>query len=202
MNAPLEIEVKFLVRDREEIRKTILSLGAESLGRVFEKNTVYDDDAQSLRRQGRLLRLRVDRRALLTTKEPPERPDPDVKVYIENEVSVDDPEAMDRILRCLGFSPRLVYEKWREEFTLEKARLMLDELPFGCFLEIEADRDAIRSLAGRIALPWEQRIKKTYLALFADVKTRKGLAFTDLSFENFAGINVAPEEMLDLWQQE
>ncbi|MEW5734770.1 MAG: class IV adenylate cyclase [Thermodesulfobacteriota bacterium] len=199
MKGPIETEVKFFLLEPEEIRCRLHAFGAESLGRIFERNTVYDDGKESLRKRGGLLRLRRDRKILLTSKQPPEKPDPDVKAFLENEIEVSDADATERILAFLGFFPRLVYEKWREEFVLPDARAMLDELPFGPFLEIEAPPERIRDLANQLGMPWERRIRKTYLDLFAEAKKNLGLSFADLTFENFAASPDATRKMRPVW---
>ena len=42
------------------------------------------------------------------------------------------------------------YEKYRETFTLEGAEIVLDELPVGNFMEIEATREQIRSITAAL----------------------------------------------------
>jgi adenylate cyclase class 2 len=182
---PLEIEVKFLIEDRRQALKKILALGAVSEGRVFESNVRFDDREDSLMRQGALLRLRRDTRAILTHKSKPARPDGRFKVYNEREVEVSDFAAMQQILESLGFHPRQIYEKWRETFKLDHAHLCLDEMPFGVFLEIEADPDEIQGIAAALGLAWRRRILMTYLQIFASLKEALALPFSDLTFANF-----------------
>ena len=64
-----EIEAKFYVRDLERIRKSLDSLGAHVIQpRVLEINLRFDLPDGSLRRDGRVLRLRRDSEAKLTYK--------------------------------------------------------------------------------------------------------------------------------------
>ncbi len=46
----------------------------------------------------------------------------------------------------MGFMPALVYEKRRETWTLGKTEIVIDELPFGLFMEIEGDESGIREV--------------------------------------------------------
>lgn len=188
---PLEIEVKFYLPESPSIRNRILALGATSRGRVFETNIVFDDAAGTLRRSHRLLRLRSDGENRLTFKAPPREPQKtDFKVRQETEVIVGDFTAMHRILTALGYCRETVYEKWRETFELHGAHLCVDTLPFGRFLEIEADGETIRDLAGRLGFDWKKRILLNYHALFEQVRQRENLGFSDITFDHFKGLEI------------
>lgn len=188
---PLEIEVKFYLPEIPSLRNRILALGARSRGRIFETNIVFDDENRSLRQAHRLLRLRSDGENRLTFKSPPSEPQgTDFKIRQETEVTVGDFGAMHRILTALGYVRETVYEKWRETFELHGAHLCIDTLPFGRFLEIEAEGKTIRDLAGRLGFAWEKRILLNYHALFELVKKRENLGFTDITFDHFKGLAI------------
>lgn len=103
----------------------------------------------------------------------------------EIEVSVSDFNAMDQILRTIGFHPAQTYEKWRETFLLDGAELCLDTMPFGDFLEIEGTPDQVKSISAALALSWEKRILANYLSIFAMIKEKEPLTFNDITFDNF-----------------
>jgi hypothetical protein len=44
-----------------------------------------------------------------------------------------------------------------------------------------------------LGLDWERRILDSYIMLFDRLRERLGLAFRDLSFENFEGLTVTGE---------
>ena len=75
-----------------------------------------------------------------------------IKHQCEDETSVDDPDAMELILDALGFCPALVYEKRRETWTLGKAEIVIDELPYGLFMEIEGTENDIRDVESKLAI--------------------------------------------------
>lgn len=192
---PLEIEVKFHLADIAAMRSNIRTLNPESRGRVFERNLIFDDARSSLRRSRRLLRLRRDRENRITFKMPSDRsPSTEFKVRRELEIGVDDFDAARRIIHALGYRREIVYEKWRETFLLEGVHLCLDTLPFGDFLEIEGEANAIRVCAQRLGLRWEKRILKNYHALFDLVRRRQNLDFSNITFDNFKGraVDFAP----------
>lgn len=185
----LEVEVKFLVPDLEVLRSRLVAAGAqEERSRHLEHNVRYDTPDEALRYQEQLLRLRQDDRARLTFKGAVlEQPGSEAKVREELEVTVSDFDRMGAILRRLGFLPLQVYEKYRETFLLHGVEIVLDELPFGSFAELEGEEVAIRTVATVLDLPWQERILDNYLNLMARVKAHYQLPFDDLTFANFAG---------------
>jgi adenylate cyclase class 2 len=188
-NTSLEIEVKFLVDDLQAMHPRLQQAGANKVKeRIFELNVRYDNAWEGLRRKGQLLRLRADDSVHLTFKG--EAQDPglsEAKVREELEVSLDDFEIMAAILERVGFEPFQVYEKYRETWQLDDVEVVLDELPFGFFVELEGPEAALPPTAERLGLRWQQRILDNYLFLMAQLKERRQLSFSDLTFDNFEG---------------
>lgn len=193
---PLEIEVKFYVRETEALQRQIAESGAVGRGRFFETNHCFDDDSGRLTQSASLLRLRQDDRARLTFKAPPGQTDRRFKVYREDEVVVSDFGTMTRILEGLGFRRQQVYEKWRETFVLEGTLLCIDTLPFGSFIEIEGAGEAIVRIAAQLGFDWRQRILNNYLAIFDRIKRRFKLPFDDVTFRNFEPVRIDIEPLL------
>jgi adenylate cyclase, class 2 len=186
----LETEVKFLLNDLPALRQRLLAAGAQlHKARIFEQNVRFDTSDESLLAQDSLLRLRQDTAVRLTLKTPPETAEQSqqVKVMQELEVSISDFDTMSRILTRLGYAPVQVYEKYRETFALDGIEIVLDELPYGDFIELEGDEATIRQLAGKLGLDWDKRILTNYLALMAQLQAHHKLPFTDLTFANFNG---------------
>lgn len=183
----LEVEVKFPAPDLRALRERLLALGATvTAPRILERNVVFDNDRRGLRQHEQILRLRRDTRVRLTFKGlPQEERLSDARVREELELEVSDFETMVLILKRLGFSAVQVYEKYRESFSLDGVGIVLDELPFGSFVELEGDDDAIRDLALRLGLDWERRVLDSYIALMAILKEHHQLPFDDLTFANF-----------------
>lgn len=188
-----EAEVKFLLDDLPAFRERLLAAGATlHVPRVYERNVRFDDDQDSLRREGQLLRLRQDNQAILTYKGVAADPTTtEVKRREELEVVVSDFDTAALILARLGFTPRQVYEKYRETFRLGAVEVVLDEMPFGYFVELEGDEGEIKAAAAQLGLPWGGRILDNYLALMARLKAHYHLPFDDVTFANFAGLPIA-----------
>ena len=196
----LEIEVKFYLEDIETIRERLIQSGADSNGRNFERNICFDNEDDGLFLSDSLLRLRKDDRATLTYKAIPDAGDREFKVLKELEVEVSDFETMLNILCALGFHQSQSYEKYRETFTIGDAKLCLDQMPFGNFLEIEGGKDEIRNLAQQIGMQWSRRIIGNYRFLFDIIKQRLLLSFSDITFENFSTVKLDIETFLPVFE--
>ena len=195
-----EIEVKFYVRDLEAIAARLEILDARLLRpRLHEVNLRYDRPDGSLAREHRLLRLRRSDDLRLTYKGPGSIVEGAMSRQ-EIEFSVGDFEAARQFLEALDYQIIVMYEKYRttyemktsevsEDFGSLETLIMLDELPFGNFVEIEGESPAaIRAAAGRLSLDWGTHLTESYLALFEQLRGKLGFTFCDLTFDNFAGL--------------
>jgi adenylate cyclase, class 2 len=190
----LEVEVKFFVPGLADFRGRLLAAGGElHKARVYERNVRYDNAWEGLRRKGELLRLRQDTAVRLTFKgvaKNEEDASLEAKVREELEIGIDNFETAATILERLGFEAKQVYEKYRETFHFGGVEVVLDEMPMGNFVELEGEEAAIRDAAVRLGLDWQQRILDNYLMLFGRLKEQYNLPFDDLTFSNFAGLEV------------
>lgn len=190
----LEVEVKFLVSDLNAFRQTLLAAGASlARERVFEHNIRFDTADDQLLQRKQLLRLRRDTAATLTFKgQPPgQTTDSEAKVHEELEVTVSDFEETAQIIQRLGFKARQVYQKYRETFHFNEVEVVLDEMPFGDFVELEGEEAAIKEAAVALGLDWRQRITTNYLALMDQLQKQAQLPFQDLTFANFKEVTVS-----------
>ncbi len=140
---PVEIEKKYRLTldQRERVMQQLSAVGAEASGEEFEVNTLFAGGVLDVSRS--VLRLRrVGDRATLTYKERMVS-DSTVKHHIEEETRVEDAEAIEAILNRLGYHPAMVYEKRRSTWRLGKAEVVIDALPFGLYMEVEGEEDAI-----------------------------------------------------------
>lgn len=164
---PRETEVKLRVRDLGAVREKLRALGARPVHeRELEDNLLFDDAEGSLRAQGTVLRLRrTGRRGLLTFKGPRELSQ-GVKSREERETGVADPEALDGILRRLGYRPVFRYQKYRESWSHAGQAVELDETPIGAFVEIEGDEAGIHEVARALGYGPADYLGESYVGLF------------------------------------
>ena len=146
----IEIEKKYRLTKtlHGSVSRRLKQIGAIQRGEEFEENTLYSGGDLKLGRT--VLRLRrVGKHAMLTYKERYPRTST-IKYQREEETRIADPATMNRILEALGFKPSVVYEKRRQTWRLGKAEIVLDELPFGLFMEIEGSEDDIKAIEKKI----------------------------------------------------
>jgi adenylate cyclase, class 2 len=186
-----EIEVKFLIEDLVAMRQRLVALGATlSTPRTYEENLLFDTPDAQFRRQGRLLRLRRDQRNRLTYKEPPAQHNADFKIMQEYEIAVSDFGQAHAMLTKLGFAVALRFEKYRETFTYQGAEVVLDEVPFGVFMEIEGPQEAIRAIVTALGLDFNARLVSSYVDIFDAVCATYKLPVTDITFEAFRSCTI------------
>lgn len=188
-----EIEVKFFLQDYAELMKKIAILHLPcSQHRVHELNLRYDLPDGSLVAQKQVLRLRKDYQAHLTFKGPGVMED-GVLSRKEIEVVVSDFDATRRLLEALGYQVVMMYEKYRANYLLDSLVISVDETPLGLFIELEGESPAqVRQAAETFGFNWEARINLSYSALLNLFNQNTGHTFSDLSFENFSGLDVTP----------
>jgi adenylate cyclase class 2 len=185
----LEVEVKFFVSDLSLVRQRLLAMGAEiHKPRVFERNIRYDNGWNGLQQRGAILRLRQDTEAIMTYKGIPDGHHVDndaARIREELEVTLSDFDMAHLILERLGFEAKQTYEKHRETFSLEDVEIVLDEMPYGDFVELEGDVAALHRVSTALGLDWERRILANYLGLLEQLNQQQQLLITDLTFDNF-----------------
>ena len=198
-----ETEAKFYVRDLKKIEIVLQDLGAQIVqARVLETNIRFDLPDGRLRSERRVLRLRRDTKSRLTYKSASTN-DHGVLSRTEIEFIVEDFEKAKQFLEALGYQSIFYYEKYRTTYVLQPSEglepseglthLMLDELPYGHFIEIEGETvESIRRVSDSLNLDWDAAIATSYYALFGRACTSLDLSVQDLLFKNFAGIHVTP----------
>jgi adenylate cyclase class 2 len=181
-----EIEVKIAVKDAGAVAARLEEAGARLVApRRFEDNRLYDTGGGALAAAGRLLRLRrTGGRAVLTAKAPAEAGAGSAayKVRREAEVEVSDAEATAAVLETAGLEPAWRYQKYRATWELHGATVTLDEIPHGCFLEIEGDPARIDAVAARLGLDRSAYRTESYAELHARRCAEQGRPLGDMVF--------------------
>ncbi len=194
----LEVEVKFFVPDLQVVREKLMQLGAEVVKpRIFEQNVRYDTTNEELLQEWKLLRLRQDNVVTVTFKgEPQQAVVSEARVREELEVKVSDFATMATIFARIGFHPVQSYEKYRETFLFGNVEVVLDELPYGDFVELEGEEAELKTAVSQLGLNWQKRILTNYLGLMQQLKDKHNLPFADLTFANFEGLTISVADVL------
>ncbi|HEU4745380.1 MAG TPA: class IV adenylate cyclase [Anaerolineales bacterium] len=186
-----ETEAKFYVRDLSRVKSRLDELDARLVQeRTLETNIRFDLPGAPLRAEGRVLRLRRDTSTKFTYKSASTN-EQGVLSREEIEFGVEDFDKAKRFLEALGYQKLVYYEKFRTTYELNDTLVMLDELPYGNFVEIEGSTvDSIRAIADQLQLNWATAIATSYNALFDRTRSALGISVQDLSFAEFADITV------------
>jgi len=203
-----ETEAKFYVSDLDGIKARLQSLEARLIQpRVLETNIRFDLPDDGLRSVGQVLRLRQDTEARLTYKTGSTNQQ-GVLSRKEIEFVVDDFEKAKRFLEALGYQKLFYYEKYRTTYELQISEslrdlgnlvhVMLDELPYGNFVEIEGERiESIRIVAEKLNFKWDTAIPTSYHVLFDQLCAKyTELDKMDLSFNSLCELNVTSDDLL------
>jgi adenylate cyclase class 2 len=172
MSVEIEKKYRLTKEERERVLARLREVGAEDCGEEFEENTLYAGGIINLKNS--VLRLRrVGGKAILTYKErfPSSSA---IKHQREEETWLENAEAMAAILDVLGYKPALVYEKRRATWRVNETEVVVDDLPFGFFMEIEGAEKGIAETEALLELQEVEAEMATYPQLALQHGKRKG----------------------------
>lgn len=197
-----EIEAKFYVLNLQAVEQSLQGLGCPLVqSRVFERNLRFDVPDGHLTLERRVLRLRQPAPAgyppeagVLTYKSPA-LPGQEVSIRQEIEVIVSDLLTTRHLLEALGYQVSVMYEKWRTTYGMGPVEVVLDELPYGSFVEIEGHNpQEIQTAVRQLGLNWKARIPTSYLGLFERLRLH-GLHAQHLTFEELKGLHLSAADL-------
>jgi adenylate cyclase class 2 len=133
----IETEKKYRLHhsDREGVIARLKEFGAEDEGIEFEENIIYGGGI--LDEKNAVLRVRITGSRSTLTYKRRLAGQSGYKEQLEYESEFSDVGALCEILYAIGFKPRLIYEKKRHTWKFRSVEVVLDELPFGDYMEIE-----------------------------------------------------------------
>lgn len=193
----LEIECKLYFQSIYTIQAHLAQAGAVLTNpRTYEHNIRYEGPNGDFTSRGIVLRLRRDQDTRLTYKAPAPQMAAGMVTRLELETTVGDFETMDAILQHLGYRHNMVYEKYRTTYHLPNVpdvELVMDEMPYGNFLEVEGTPEGIEAALAKLNLTDAPRIEVGYVDLFELLRRHYQFAFRDLTFQNFTGLKIDPQ---------
>ncbi len=173
----IEIEAKLKVDSLDQVERKLAELGAKFVAEQLQSDSLLDDASSTLLSADRCLRLRRQvvggsERNILTYKGGKEQSR--LKRRREIETEVKDADSMRRLLAELGYEEKLVVEKKRRLWRLDRCEVALDELPLlGCFVEIEGPGEKeIADVQERLGLSDQPHIAKSYAHLIKEQRCR------------------------------
>jgi adenylate cyclase, class 2 len=169
-----EIEVKFVLKDRNALVQRLHEIGAQRLyPETFEDNIVLDRRGE-LRTKGSMLRVRKFGRYSLATYKGPVAFDGTVKTREEVQTGVESFELAIQLFDALGYKPVFRYQKYREVWRVRDVEVVIDRTPIGDYFEIEGAMDVIRSVSEELGMNMETAIRQTYADLYRQHRRTRG----------------------------
>ncbi len=170
----IETEKKYHLTETQfnEIADELNEIGAEFCGEDFEENSIYG--GAGLSENNAILRIRKTQDKTILTYKKRIQNDFSVKQQIEHETEVADADAIENIIESLGLVKNLVYEKRRKTYKFRSVEIVLDELPFGFFMEIEGAFMAIAEAEMFIGAEDFETEHETYPRLTAKLGKQNG----------------------------
>jgi len=165
---PIETEIKLPVGSPAKVRALLRARGFGIIApRIFEQNLVLDDEAQSIRARGMLLRVRGAGKVVTCTFKGAAT-GVRHKSRVEREFHADKIEECLAVFAGIGYRERFRYEKYRTEFARrgEPGIVTLDETPIGNFMEIEGPSRWIDATAKELGFPRSAYVTLSYGRLF------------------------------------
>ncbi len=165
---PIETEVKLRIPSSEALLPLLAALSFTPVEPMQdEDSTLWDHDGE-LFTEGSALRLRRYAGKSLLTWKGPQQPDPKLKIRAEIQTVIADHEAMEGILRALGYLPVLQITKHRATFRRDGLEACLDETPFGSYLELEGDPLSISLAMDHLGLDASHIEPRSYAMLYRE----------------------------------
>ena len=164
-----EVEIKLKIASAAQGRILLRHGGFEVVTkRHLERNFVLDTAKGSLRRMGKLLRLRNSGEAVTLTFKGKSQPGKH-KTREEIEFEVPDFDRAALLLERLGYQATFRYEKYRTVYARPRqhGHAMLDETPIGVYLELEGSPGWIDRMARRLGFGEGDYITASYGSLYA-----------------------------------
>ena len=168
-----EIEIKFAVKDIKAVTEKLRKLGFRvAVGRHREKNYLFDDAGGTLRKAGKLLRVRQTPSSQTLTYKGPISASSKLKRREEIECRIEQADVLMRILQESGFNIQTEYSKYRTVFEKGRFNISLDETEAGNFLEVEGpSEEEITKLGKELGYSEKDFVRRTYAELIGEKRS-------------------------------
>jgi len=183
----IEIEVKLRLPDKlGKIRRRLQALGFRMIKRrALESNILFDNSKRTLRKHGKLIRVRITGGRRILTYKGPSEPSK-YKKRPELEIDLPTGAGIEAIFIHMGYRPVFRYEKFRTEYANSSAagKVLLDETPIGNFFEIEGTPRWIDHTARLLGFSSKDYITRSYGYLHLAYCRERRIHPKDMLFKN------------------
>jgi adenylate cyclase, class 2 len=184
----VEIEIKLRLPGKlGKTRRRLRELGFHiAKSRALESNTLFDNSKRTLRKHGKLIRVRTTNRGRLLTYKGPSQASK-YKKRPELEFDLPNGARIETIFEQMGYHPVFRYEKFRTEYAKRASdggKILLDETPIGNFVEIEGNPRWIDHTARLLGFSSEDYITRSYGYLYLAYCREKRMPPKNMLFKN------------------
>lgn len=177
----IEKEIKLEIKDLSRLIGHLKKGKAAFLNKSKEKTIRLDTSNGGLEKRGVFLRVRAGSKNTITLKEKI-GDDKNVRARKETEFEIQNVEAMAYILGRLGFDYARIMEKFRINLKYKGAKLSIDELSLGFYLEIEGAENKIETIAKELGFDPDDKILVTYWDILEDFNKKNKTKKKDILF--------------------
>ena len=171
----LNSEIKIEIKDPEEIICKLREKSAILVGGAKEITTRYDFEENELEKKGKYIRTRTGFNNIISVKEKITDNNEEILTRNDIEVEISNIKNMKYILKSIGLIPKFQMEKYRLKWMFNGNTINLDELFFGCFIEIHGRKEEIWKIINELELDEKNIIVGTYWDIFEKYKIEKSI---------------------------
>jgi len=164
-----EIEVKFLEIDKENLIKSLISLGAQDFGEELITEQIFHDREGRWYQEGKFARIRTTGKGIFFTYKHVESRTATGTVEIE--FGITEPEKMKVFLESMGLVMDRAQEKRRHKFRLGEVIVDIDTWPkIPTYVELEGpSEEAIKNAAVQLGFDYAQGVFGTSNVVIEEV---------------------------------
>lgn len=169
----IDKQVKYKINNFDYISKRLVEIEAVFIGGFMERTVRYDNENLKYSSNDLFIRTKSGIKNVVTLKEIPDNEVSTSFERITTEIEVDDINKMGYILEKIGLTKKFIMEKYRLFFRYGNIDILIDELPFGIYLEIKGDDKEIDKITKLLNIENENLIKATYWDIYDKIKKNK-----------------------------
>ena len=187
----LNNEIKIKIENPDEIIGKLRDKCAILIGGAKEITTRYDFEDESLEKEGKFVRTRTGFKNIMSIKEKTQDENKNVFTRNDIEVEISNIKNMQYILKEIGLKKKYLMEKYRLKWQYGNTIINIDELIFGCYLEIHGTKEEIWTIFDELDLDREKVVIGTYWDIFDKYKIEKGIIEKDIIFPHGYSYKIA-----------
>lgn len=155
----IEVKLKITKKGLEPLKGLLAESGAKDLGKFEQTDILLDylEKGKTFGTYDQALRIRNEKskgktKTTFTFKGTPEIDKSGKKTRDEFNAEVDNYKSLMKVLRPIGFEKVIKITKSRHKFKLDGVKVVIDQLKFGNFVELEGEKEDIDKLIKKLKI--------------------------------------------------